>query len=100
MFHAHEFKSFSTRFLGLWDIWRRVGQSTEGAGKETYGAGRFLDIALPKNLKVPAIVVLDFNEAYNPPCVFTAYATCPLTPPQNRLSLSVRAGELMYNGHH
>lgn len=70
------------------------------AGKETYGAGRFLDIVLPKNLKAPATVLLDFNEAYNPPCVFTAYATCPLPPPQNRLSLSVRAGELMYNGHH
>jgi uncharacterized protein (DUF1684 family) len=69
-------------------------------GKATYGAGRFLDIDLPKNLKAPGTVVLDFNEAYNPPCVFTAYATCPLPPPQNRLSLSVAAGELMYNGHH
>jgi len=69
-------------------------------GKATYGAGRFLDIDLPKNLKVPGTVVLDFNEAYNPPCVFTAYATCPLPPPQNRLTLSVTAGELMYNGHH
>ncbi len=70
------------------------------AGKTTYGAGRFLDIVLPKNLKAPGTIVLDFNEAYNPPCVFTAYATCPLPPPQNRLSLSVPAGELMYNGHH
>lgn len=70
------------------------------AGKATYGAGRFLDIALPKNLKAAAEVVLDFNEAYNPPCVFTAYATCPLPPPENRLSVSVAAGELMYNGHH
>lgn len=69
-------------------------------GKATYGAGRFLDINLPKNLKAPASIVLDFNEAYNPPCVFTAYATCPLPPPQNRLTLSVTAGELMYNGHH
>jgi uncharacterized protein (DUF1684 family) len=69
-------------------------------GKATYGAGRFLDINLPKNLKAMGSVVLDFNEAYNPPCVFTAYATCPLPPPQNRLTLSVPAGELMYNGHH
>ncbi len=69
-------------------------------GKATYGAGRFLDIDLPKNLKVPGSAVLDFNEAYNPPCVFTAYATCPLPPPQNRLTLAVAAGELMYNGHH
>jgi uncharacterized protein (DUF1684 family) len=70
------------------------------AGKATYGAGRFLDIDLPKNLKTTGSVVLDFNEAYNPPCVFTAYATCPLPPPQNRLTLTVAAGELMYNGHH
>jgi uncharacterized protein len=69
-------------------------------GKATYGAGRFLDIDLPKNLKMASSVVLDFNEAYNPPCVFTAYATCPLPPPQNRLNLTVAAGELMYNGHH
>ena len=69
-------------------------------GHATYGAGRFVDINLPKNLKVPATVVLDFNEAYNPPCVFTAYATCPLPPPQNRLPLPIAAGELMYNGHH
>lgn len=70
------------------------------AGKATYGAGRFLDIDLPKNLKIAGSVVLDFNEAYNPPCVFTAYATCPLPPPQNHLALTVAAGELMYNGHH
>jgi uncharacterized protein len=69
-------------------------------GKATYGAGRFLDIDLPKNLKLASNVVLDFNEAYNPPCVFTAYATCPLPPPQNRMALAVTAGELMYNGHH
>jgi uncharacterized protein len=69
-------------------------------GKATYGGGRFLDIDLPKNLKIAGSVVLDFNEAYNPPCVFTAYATCPLPPPQNRLTLTVTAGELMYNGHH
>jgi uncharacterized protein (DUF1684 family) len=69
-------------------------------GKATYGAGRFLDINLPKNLKVSGSAVLDFNEAYNPPCVFTAFATCPLPPPQNRLTLTVPAGELMYNGHH
>lgn len=71
------------------------------SGKATYGAGRFLDTSAPKTgLKKEGTLVLDFNEAYNPPCVFTAYATCPLPPPQNRLALDVRAGELMYNGHH
>jgi uncharacterized protein (DUF1684 family) len=56
---------------------------------ETYGAGRFLYAAPPKGERV----VLDFNRAYNPPCAFTPYATCPLPPRQNRLSIAVAAGE-------
>ena len=55
--------------------------------------------ASPENLKTASTVVLDFNKAINPPCVFTAYATCPLPPPQNRLPFAVTAGELMYNNH-
>jgi uncharacterized protein len=64
------------------------------ANKETYGAGRFLYTALPENGRV----VLDFNKAQNPPCAFTAYATCPLPPPENRLPVRVEAGEKKY-GH-
>ncbi|HEX7817016.1 DUF1684 domain-containing protein [Dyella sp.] len=64
------------------------------SGKETYGAARFLYAALPKDGKV----VLDFNRAYNPPCAFTGYATCPLAPPENRLSIAVTAGEKKYRG--
>ena len=63
---------------------------------ETYGAGRFLDIAAP----VGGEVVIDFNKAYNPPCVFTAYATCPLPPPVNRLPLAVPAGERNFGKGH
>jgi len=63
-------------------------------GKETYGAGRFLYADLPKDGKI----VLDFNKAYNPPCAFTPYATCPLAPPENRLNLRVDAGEKKYKG--
>jgi len=69
------------------------------SGKTTYPAARFLYAELPTNLKASLTVVLDFNKAINPPCVFTAYATCPLPPPQNRLTLSITAGELMYNNH-
>jgi len=61
----------------------------------TYGAGRFLYADGPENGEV----VLDFNQAHNPPCAFTAYATCPLPPPQNRLAVAVNAGEKM-DGHH
>jgi hypothetical protein len=61
-------------------------------GKETYGAGRFLYTALPIDGKVR----LDFNEAYNPPCAFNDFATCPLPPTQNRLRLRIDAGELKY----
>lgn len=67
------------------------------SGKQTYGAARFLYAALPTNgLARSGKVVLDFNEAYNPPCAFTPFATCPLAPPENRLDLSVTAGEKKY----
>jgi len=64
------------------------------SGRETYGAGRFLHVPLPSG---PTVRV-DFNEAYNPPCAFTGFATCPLPPPQNRIALAVRAGEVRYRG--
>lgn len=66
------------------------------SGRETYGAARFLYAALPESGQV----VLDFNRAYNPPCAFTPFATCPLAPPENRLPLAVRAGEKTYRGTH
>jgi len=62
------------------------------SGKETHGAARFLYADMPRNGKI----VLDFNKAYNPPCAFTAYATCPLAPPENRLALRIPAGEKKY----
>jgi uncharacterized protein (DUF1684 family) len=66
------------------------------SGRETYGAGRFIYVPLPVNGKVP----LDFNKAYNPPCAFNDFATCPLPPQQNRLQLRVEAGEKKYMGGH
>jgi len=65
-------------------------------GHETYGAGRFLDTAAPKDGKV----VVDFNQAYTPPCAFTRFATCPLPPAQNKLKTRVEAGEKNYRGGH
>ena len=65
------------------------------SGSQTYGSGRFLDTDLPRN----GAVVLDFNKAYNPPCAFTPYATCPLPPKQNRLPVPIEAGELTYGPH-
>jgi len=64
------------------------------SGKQTYPAGRFLYAAMPKDGRV----ILDFNKAENPPCAFTAYATCPLPPKQNNLPVSIEAGE-MNDGH-
>ena len=59
------------------------------SGRGSYGAGRFLDVPRPRDGRV----VIDFNRAYNPPCAFNDFATCPLPPPQNRLELAVTAGE-------
>ena len=65
-------------------------------GKETYPAGRFFYSAMPKNGQV----VLDFNKAYNPPCAFTPYATCPLPPKENYLPVRIEAGEKTYHAGH
>ena len=62
------------------------------SGKETYGAGRFMYLELPQD----GYVKVDFNKAYNPPCAFNDFATCPLPPFQNRLALRVDAGEKNY----
>lgn len=65
------------------------------SGHGSYPAGRFLDAAGPDP---SGRVVLDFNRAYNPPCAFTLFATCPLPPPENRLDLAITAGEKNYVG--
>jgi uncharacterized protein (DUF1684 family) len=66
------------------------------SGTETYAAARFVDTAPPKD----GVVTLDFNEAYNPPCAYNPYTTCPLPPPQNRLRVRIEAGELAYQHDH
>ena len=64
----------------------------------TYEAARFLHTGLPSNgVGNPGTLTLDFNELYNPPCAYTPYATCPLPPPQNRLTVAIEAGEQRYS---
>ena len=79
---------------GTEDLFVIFGDRTNGV--ETYGAGRFLYTKVPDQA---GRVILDFNKAYNPPCVFTPYATCPLPPPGNRLPFRVEAGEKLYGEH-
>lgn len=62
-------------------------------GKETYGASRFLDIEKPVGGKA----ILDFNRAYNPPCCYSPFATCPLPPKANFLKTRILAGEKLYH---
>jgi uncharacterized protein (DUF1684 family) len=62
---------------------------------ESYGAGRFLYAHPAKDGEV----LLDFNQAYNPPCAFSAFATCPLPPKGNRLALRIEAGEKRAGSH-
>lgn len=69
----------------LWFIFR-----DHTSGDSTYGAGRYLKAPAPRQ----GMVTLDFNKAYNPPCAFTPFATCPLPPPQNQLPVRIEAGEL------
>lgn len=70
------------------------GDATNGQG--TYGGGRFLSTPAPA---ADGTVTLDFNQAYNPPCVFTPYATCPLPGKGNTLKVAVEAGEKVWGEH-
>lgn len=67
------------------------------SGEETYGGGRFMYVSKPDST---GTILLDFNKAYNPPCVFTKYATCPLPPLQNYLKIRIEAGEKVYGEGH
>lgn len=68
----------------------------ETNARETYGAGRYMYVPVPKE---GDRVIIDFNKAYNPPCAFTEFATCPLPPKQNILPFAIPAGEKNYGTH-
>jgi uncharacterized protein (DUF1684 family) len=80
-------RPITTRPGRFWFIFRDAT-----AGKETYEAARFLY----SDLEPDGTTVLDFNEAYNPPCAFNEFTTCPLPLQENRLTIRIAAGELDY----
>ena len=69
----------------------------ETNGEETYGAGRFLYISKPDSSEQ---LYIDFNKSYNPPCVFTKYATCPLPRKENNLKVKILAGEKNFHSEY
>jgi uncharacterized protein len=71
-------------------LWLVFGDATNG--RETYGGGRFL---VTGEVQPDGSVEVDFNRAYNPPCVFSPYATCPMVPAGNQLPIRVEAGETL-----
>lgn len=73
------------------DLWVIFRDRTSGTA--TYPAGRYMHVPLP----VGGVVDLDFNFAYNPPCAFTEFATCPIPPRQNWLKMAIEAGERDYH---
>jgi uncharacterized protein (DUF1684 family) len=87
---GHELRLDPIFERGEMDYWIIFGDRTNGV--DTYGGGRFVYVPPPCGGRT----VLDFNKAYNPPCVFTPHSTCPLPPPQNRLAIRVEAGEKRY----
>lgn len=64
------------------------------SGRTTYGPGRFLYVPKPV---ANNLTTINFHKAYNPPCAFSDYSTCPLPPPQNRIPVYINAGEKKYN---
>ena len=67
------------------------------AGKETYGAGRYLDVEPPEGDEDPTTITLDFNLAYNPYCAYAEEYSCPIPPKENTLPFAVRAGEQTFH---
>lgn len=88
-----EGRSFRLEAIGGGDGGLFLIMADRTSGQGSYGAGRYLDAPAPDD---EGRVVLDFNRAYNPPCAFTDYATCPLPPLENRLDLAITAGEKAY----
>ncbi len=66
------------------------------SANETYGAGRYLDLEMPKRKKV----ILDFNKAYNPYCAYAEGYSCPFPPKENVISIAVEAGEKTFENYH
>ena len=66
------------------------------SGKETYPAGRYIDLDPERDLTPEGKWVLDFNRAYNPWCAYSEHYTCPLVPPENWLRVPIYAGEKDY----
>ena len=64
--------------------------SDQTNGESTYPSGRYIYVAFPDK---KGKTLIDFNYAYNPPCAYTAFATCPIPPKENRLDVSIAAGE-------
>jgi uncharacterized protein len=83
----------------LFFILRDTTSRASSAGPATsYGAARFLYTDFPDHgLDQPGHLTLDFNRLQNPPCAYTAYATCPLPPEQNRLAIALPVGEEKYS---
>lgn len=66
-------------------------------GKETYGAGRYIDLEADRHRTADGKWILDFNLAYNPWCAYSESYTCPFVPPENWLKIPIRAGEKKYS---
>ena len=66
------------------------------SGKETYGAGRYLDLTV----EIDGQIDLDFNLAYNPLCAYNEGWSCPIPPVENWLTVPIHAGELTYSSEH
>jgi uncharacterized protein len=69
------------------------------SGRETYGAGRYLEVALDHHANGAHTAIIDFNLAYNPYCAYSPNYSCPIPPAENALSIAITAGERAYTGY-
>ena len=91
--NGEEYRLDTTGSLDNKQLFIVFGDETNA--RTTYGGGRFLSVPTPDDRNR---LLIDFNRATNPPCAFTAFATCPLPPRQNLLAVETEAGEKSYKG--
>jgi len=89
---AHELSAFKSDLAGEGSGQLFIPFRDATTGRETYGAGRFLEIEEPTEEHF----ILDFNRAFNPLCNYSPAYNCAIPPRENHLEVAIKAGEMTY----
>jgi len=93
--HLYVYQSLTLREIEEYKNYLFIPFKDLTSGKETYGAGRYMDIIIPEDDEI----ILNFNTAYNPYCAYADGYFCPVPPAENTLNVEIKAGAMVPEGH-